>query len=105
MVKYCNKCENLLTKFFTNDVFGYRCMVCAEEVEPMPEDTLLYDLHKKTDSTLMMEIVNNALYDQITYKVRKQCKFCDNNILKQIRIEPNMELYNACAECKNIWLN
>ncbi len=106
MVKYCGKCENLLTKYFTNDIFGFRCMVCNEEVEAQPEDTLLYDdMHNKKDNTLFLELVNNALYDPIAFKKRKPCKFCKNMILKQIRVEPNMELYNACVECQNVWLN
>jgi len=88
----------------TTDEFYYKCVKCQIKIDINDEDTLRFEESKGMNLIIYQTILQNAARDPLNPKVKKQCKFCKNNILRQVRLGEDMRLINICPECNEQWI-
>ena len=102
---FCQTCYNILRSNFINDQLTFKCKSCQRVYASKDNDTLIFEQKKETDVAVFEKISNNAANDPTNKKARIKCvnKKCDNNIVKQVRINKNL-LINICTKCQKKWV-
>lgn len=104
MPLFCEICNNLLVSISSADTFYFKCLKCQEMYKPTDIDTMIYEEIKGPNLTSFKTILQNAGKDPVNQKVYRNCKKCNNNIAKQIRLGKDMKLINICVKCNKQWI-
>ena len=104
MPLFCQECNNLLSIITTADEFFFKCIKCQKTYTPSDDDSLRYDDVKGTNLIIYKTILQNAGKDPVNPKVRKTCKKCESDIVKQVRLGEDMRLINVCVKCDTQWI-
>lgn len=105
MSLFCNSCGNILYEITSSDGFLFRCNNCSKTYEPTAADTLRYEEVRGTSLIMYKTLLQNAADDPVNPKCFKDCKKCENNLVRQVRLGEDMKLINICIKCKNTWLD
>lgn len=100
-MKFCNNCNNILSKSTYNDILKFICNTCLTEIPANVEDTLMANVSLKESETLYKSEIylNLASKDPLAPLIFKQCKNCDETIIKQIMAGENNEAIFVCPKC------
>lgn len=102
--KFCRICHSLLLKITTADMFIFRCDKCKIEVQPKPEDTILYESKNTNNLNTYAPLLYKATEDPLNPKVTdKKCKKCGHQVITQVVLPINMVKMNICDKCRNSW--
>lgn len=104
MSKFCNKCHTLLDiKTLPNSEFYFEC-VCGQQIQPQPEDTLLYErTFESIDTSQKYEIyITTAKDDVAAYRIQKTCDQCKSPIMLLVRTGENERTFYVCKKCDNV---
>lgn len=101
---FCQECLNLLSVITTSDELFLKCIKCQKITLTGPKDSLRYEDIKGTNLVIYKTILQNAGKDPVNPKVKKDCKKCKNDIVKQVRLGSDMRLINICTNCNEQWL-
>ena len=101
-MKFCNNCNNILSKSTHNDTLKFICNTCLTELPASAEDTLMTNVSLKESETLYKSEIylNIASKDPLAPLVFKDCKNCDETIIKQISVGENGEAIYVCPNCQ-----
>lgn len=105
--KWCKICNNLLLPNYLNDELTFKCEVCHISYESDVNDTLRKERTKENDIMVHEMYLNRAAEDPATIKARIDCisSKCKGTIVRQVRTNVNMHLYNICILCNARWLS
>ena len=104
MPTFCLSCDSLLVANTTANSFVYQCTSCDKLYPIDDKDTLVYEQDKSIQLTYS-RILRTAIDDPVNPIVKKKCKKCSNNYVKQIRLnDANLRLINTCMGCKHQWI-
>jgi DNA-directed RNA polymerase subunit M/transcription elongation factor TFIIS len=106
MVNFCKYCHNRLESIYISDELTLKCYKCNLFYKSTDEDSLRYESIKENDITSHQTILNKAVSDPATIKVKLDCinSKCKSKIVKQVRIGEQALLYNICVKCNEQWL-
>jgi DNA-directed RNA polymerase subunit M/transcription elongation factor TFIIS len=101
-MKFCDTCNNILIISTHNDILKYICQTCLTEYPTTVEDTLMSNVSfQESESLYKSEIyLNIAHNDPLTPLIEKNCKKCDEKIIKRILIGNNYQGIYICPKCK-----
>lgn len=102
-MKFCHNCDNILSKSTHNNNLKFICNTCLTEINSTAEDTLMSNVSLKEEETLYKSEIylNIASKDSITPLLYKNCKKCNETIIRQIMIGDNGEAIYVCPLCEN----
>ncbi len=106
-MKFCDACDNILIISTKNDNLKYICQTCLKEYATSDEDTLMKTVSFKESETLYKSEIylNVAHNDPLAPLVKKDCKECDETIIKQILIGDNYQGLYICPKCKTKFID
>ena len=104
MPLFCEKCENLLSVITTASKFYFYCISCAQSYPHKEVDTLCLEQIKGTNVSISKTILQHANEDPVGPKIFKKCHKCNYHIVRQVRLDEDMRLINACVKCNEQWL-
>jgi DNA-directed RNA polymerase subunit M/transcription elongation factor TFIIS len=101
-MKFCNNCNNILSKSTYNDILKFICKTCLTELPANAEDTLMSNVSLQESETLYKSEIylNLASKDPIAPLIFKNCNSCDETIIKQIMVGENGEAIYVCPKCE-----
>ena len=102
-MKFCNNCNNILSKSTHNDILKFICNTCLTELPANEEDTLMSNVSLVESETLYKSEIylNIAAKDPLAPLVFKDCKNCDETIIKQISVGENSQGLFICPKCNH----
>ena len=102
-MKFCNNCNNILSKSTHNNILKFICNTCLTEIPSKAEDTLMSNVSLQESETLYKSEIylNVAHNDPLVPLINKKCTKCDETIIKQILIGENYQGVFICPKCKN----
>jgi DNA-directed RNA polymerase subunit M/transcription elongation factor TFIIS len=100
----CKICNNLLAVITTAHEFYFKCEGCQQPYKPTDVDSLRYEEQEGTNLLMYKTILQHAGQDPVNPKVYKDCKKCENNIVKRVLLGDDMRLINVCTKCQHQWL-
>lgn len=106
-MRFCdrNGCDNILKAVIKNNKLIFKCNICGEEYDSIPEDTLLVDeVIKDNDTLYKYEMyLKNCHDDDLCELIKKKCtnQKCNEEIVKVIKIDKNGQSLYVCPVCKN----
>lgn len=102
-MKFCNNCNNILSKSTHNDILKFICNTCLTEISANSEDTLMINASLQESETLYKSEIylNIAAKDPLAPLVFKNCKNCDETIIKQISVGENAQGLYICPKCNH----
>jgi LSD1 subclass zinc finger protein len=103
MKGFCTDCRNLLSFFIKDGDLHLRCAACQKEYESTPEDSLIYEENLNTNIAVFDRILKKAGKDPVNLKAMTDCRKCPSKVVRQVRIEKEMILFNVCTECNYAW--
>ncbi len=105
MKLFCDKCNNLLTEITTINDYFLKCNKCQINYNITPDDTLKFESdNSNNDFSMYKNILSKAVDDETNPIVYNNCKKCNNNLIKQIRLGLNMTIVNTCMKCNEQWI-
>ena len=102
MKLYCDICNNLLEIDIMNDVLIFVCKSCQNRYEAKADDSLRYEEVKGSDIAIFSKILEKIADDPVNPKIYKDCKKCNHNISKYVRLGAENKIIFSCVNCKNI---
>ncbi len=103
MPLFCDICNNLLNIISTADSFHFQCSSCLENYQSTVDDSLRYENIRGTNLVMYQTILSTADKDPMNPKVYKDCS-CGSKIVRQVRLNKDMRLVNACISCGKQWI-
>lgn len=99
--KFCNICNNILY-INTDDKLTFHCKTCLNVIEGDAKDTLIMDIniHNKVNIfDKYSTFINIAQDDKTLPFIEKQCKKCDETIIKYVILGDDMIYVYICPKC------
>ena len=105
-MKFCSNCNNILSKSTHNDILKFICNTCLTELPANAEDTLMSNISLKESETLYKSEIylNIASKDPIAPLIFKDCKNCDETIIKLFVDAESGEATYICPKCNNQYM-
>lgn len=108
-MKFCDNCQNILTKNTNDYVLNFICSTCYKQYDAEPVDTLMLSVNLKEEWVLNKYkdyIQLLAKNDPVNPNHKVKCQRikpvkCDNDIAKVLRItEDNSNIhFYVCTKC------
>lgn len=109
-MRFCNRagCNNILTSVIKNEQntgnVKYVCLVCYEEYDLEPSDTLMIDefLQETESVAIHRNYLRNAHDDEIIDLEKKDCinKYCSQTIMNVVKLFANGHSLYVCPTCR-----